>query len=44
LGLTPVHTCFPNGTSSRLISIQYLRGSFYSSACIAEARKRRPRI
>jgi hypothetical protein len=26
--------CFPNGTSSRLISIQYLRGSFASSARI----------
>src|SRR5689334_7145772 len=26
-GRWPVHTCFPNGTSSRLISTQYSRGS-----------------
>jgi hypothetical protein len=26
--------CFPNGTSSRLLSIQYFRGSFCSSARI----------
>src|SRR5438876_2595256 len=30
-GRLPVHTCFPNGTSSRLISTQYLRGSRSSS-------------
>ena len=33
-GRCPVQMCFPNGTSSRLISIQYLRGSFCSSARI----------
>ena len=31
-GFTPVQTCFPNGTSRRLISIQYFLGSTRSSA------------
>ena len=33
-GSRPVQMCFPNGTSRRLISIQYFRGSFSSSARI----------
>ena len=33
----PVQMCFPNGTSSRLISIQYVRGSFSSSARIVSS-------
>lgn len=37
LGMYPVQMCFPNGTSSRLISIQYLRGSFRSSARIVSS-------
>ena len=31
-GRTPVQTCFPNGTSRRLISIHYFLGSTRSSA------------
>jgi hypothetical protein len=31
-GRTPVQMCFPNGTSRRLISIQYFRGSTRSNA------------
>ena len=36
----PVQMCFPNGTSKRLISIQYFRGSFCSSARMVSSGER----